>query len=61
MRLQIKNGDHVDRGYILDVVPFRIYILYFKSIVLSVRDVPGQSDPRIIYVDRMDRSDRFRI
>lgn len=61
MRLQIKDGDHVDRGYILNVVPFRIYILYFKSIVLSVRDVPGQSDPCIIYVERVDRSDRFRI
>lgn len=61
MRLQLIDGDHVDRGYILHVVPFRIYVLHFESIVLSVRDVPGQSDPRIIYLDRMDRSDRFRI
>lgn len=61
MRLQIKDCDHVDRGYILYVVPFRIYVLYFKSVIFSVRAVPGQSDLRIIYVDRMDRSDRFRI
>lgn len=61
MRLEIINGDHVDRGYILDVVPFRIYVLHFESIILSVRAVPGQGDPRIIYLDRMDRSDRFRI
>lgn len=61
MRLQIIDGDHVDRGNILDVVLFRIYVLYLKSIILSMRDVPGQSDPRIIYVDRMDRSDWFRI
>jgi len=61
MRLQIKDGDHIDRGNILNVIPFRIYVLYFKRIILSVRNVPGQSDPRIIYVNRVDRSDRFRI
>lgn len=61
MRLQIKDGNHVGRSYILDVVSFSIYVLHFKSIVFSVRNVPGQSDPRIIYFDRLDRSDRFRI
>lgn len=61
MRLQIEYGDHVDRGNILDVVFFRIYVLYFESIILSVWDVPGQGDSCIIYVDRMDRSDWFRI
>lgn len=61
MRLQIEDGDHVDRGYILDVVPFCIYVLYFKSVILSMREVPGQRDPRIIHVNRVDRSDRFGI
>lgn len=61
MRLQIIDGNHVDRGYVLDVVSFRVNVLYFESIVLSMRRVPGQSDSRVIYVDRMDRSDRFGI
>lgn len=61
MRLQIKDGDHVDRGYILYIVPFCVNVLYFKSIILSMRYVPGQRDPRIIHVNRVDRSDRFGI
>jgi len=61
MRFQIEDGNRVVRSYILDVVPFCVYVLYFKSIILSVRAVPGQRDPRIIHINRVDRSDRFGI